>query len=79
MTKTKEVTCRYGITYEATFFGKKGAIERAFDHLTRCCCFCCYNQECNECTEPRYEKIPDCGYICEIYGMKNHPCENNKN
>lgn len=75
MTKTKEVTCRYGITYEATFSGARGAVERSFDHLARCCCFCCHNHEC---AEPRDEKIPGCGDICEIYGMKNHPCEKDK-
>jgi hypothetical protein len=75
MTTTKEVTCRYGITYEATFSGTRGVLYRSFDHLTRCCCFCCYNKEC---TEPRDERIPDCGYICGIYGMKDPPCEKNK-
>ena len=75
MTKTKEVTCRYGVTYETTFVGTMGAVERAFDNLTRCCCFCCYNHNC---TESRNEKILDCGNVCEIYGM-NHPCEKNKN
>lgn len=76
MTKTKEVTCRYGITYETTFSGTRGAVERSFNHLTVCCCWCCYNHDC---TEPRDEKISDCGNVCEIYGMKNHPCEKNKN
>lgn len=62
--KTKPVTCRYGVTYIATFNGSKGAIERGFDLMTRCCCWVCTNIDCKD---PRNEKLENCGKVCELY------------
>ena len=64
MIKTQEVTCRYGVTYKATFLGSKGEVERSFDNLTRCCCWMCRNHDC---TKPENQIIPECGDICRVY------------
>ena len=64
MRKSKEVTCRYGITYEVEGVGTEGAILRLFDMLSKCCCWVCHNRGCKE---PRNEIIPDCGEVCQIY------------
>lgn len=71
MKKTKKVTCRYGVTYKATFSGSPGAVERTFDLMTRCCCWVCHNHDCKE---PRNEKLNDCANVCELFWMI-HPCE----
>lgn len=64
MTKSQEVTCRYGITYTVTFTGNKAAIARGVELMTRCCCWVCHNLDCKE---PRNEKIPECQNVCEIW------------
>lgn len=71
MKKTKEVTCRYGVTYKATFSGSPGAVARTFDLMTRCCCWVCHNHDCKE---PRNEKLNDCANVCELW-WKIHPCD----
>lgn len=68
MKRTQEVTCRYGVTYMATFDGTKGAVARSFDLMTRCCCWMCTNLEC---AEPRNEKLENCGNVCEL--LTKHP------
>jgi hypothetical protein len=64
MEKTKEVTCRYGVTYPVTFKGSKAEIARSFDLMTRCCCWVCHNQGCET---PHNEVLPDCQKVCEIW------------
>ena len=64
MEKTKEVTCRYGVTYPVTFKGSKAEIARSFDLMTRCCCWVCHNQGCEI---PHNEVLPDCQKVCEIW------------
>lgn len=62
--KSKQVTCRYGVTYMAMFKGSAGEISRGFDLMSRCCCWVCTNLECEN---PRNEKIDGCGQICGLY------------
>lgn len=66
MKKTKEITCRYGVTYKETLSGTAGEIGRTFDWLTRCCCWCCYNHDCKE---PREEKLDEneCCEACSVF------------
>ncbi len=71
MKKSREVTCRYGITYTIEFKGTKGEIERGFQHCEDCCCWTCFNHDCKE---PRNEIIPNCGKICEIW-TSEHYCK----
>ena len=62
---SKDVTCRYGITYNLDGIGPtQGSILRLFDWMTRCCCWCCHNHDCKE---PRNEILSDCETACEIY------------
>lgn len=64
MYKTKEVTCRYGVTYLVMFRGTKEEIAHNFDLMTKCCCWVCHNHEC---TEPRNEVFSECGKVCELW------------
>ena len=63
MYRTKEVTCRYGVTYSVMFRGTKEEITHSFDLMTKCCCWVCHNHEC---IEPRNEVFPECGKVCEL-------------
>ena len=74
MAKVK-VTCRYGIEYSVTLKGSYGAIYRTKDLLSRCCCWVCHNHDCKT---PRNEKIDGCQESCELWGMRPHPCEKQK-
>ncbi len=71
MKKTQTVTCRYGISYDITFEGSKGAILRSCDLMSKCCCWVCHNHDCKN---PRNEKLDNCKDVCEIW-FKKHPCE----
>ena len=66
MKKTQEVTCRYGVKYNVTFSGSKGEVWRAFDWMTRCCCWCCHNHDCQE---PKDEILDDkeCCELCSLF------------
>ena len=72
MKKSREVTCRYGVTYTTEFQGNKGAIERSFKHCETCCCWTCFNHDCKE---PRNEILPNCGEVCEIWTNEKHYCD----
>ena len=73
MKKTKEVTCRYGVTYPATFTGSPGAVARTFDLMTRCCCWVCHNHDCKP-PITRNEKLDNCGEVCKIFGVNSTYC-----
>lgn len=73
MKETRNVTCRYGVSYPVMFKGDKGAVERGFDLMSRCCCWICHNLKCEN---PRNEKLPDCNLVCELW-TKKHYCEDN--
>ena len=66
MKQTKEVTCRYGVTYKATFSGSPGAVARTFDLMTRCCCWVCHNITCRP-PIARNEILDDCEEVCKIF------------
>ena len=70
MKQRKKVTCRYGVTYKATFSGSSGAVARTFDLMTRCCCWVCHNHDCKP-PITRNEILEDCGEVCKIFSGSN--------
>lgn len=65
MKKSKEVTCRYGVTYKLDAIGPtEGSIIRLFDLMTYCCCWVCHNRDCKY---PKNEIVSDCNNVCKIY------------
>lgn len=71
--KDIEITCRNGIKYETKLKGSKGEILRTVDMLSKCCCWVCFNHNCN-CPD---KIIPqNCNNYCELF-TDNHYCNKN--
>ena len=64
------VKCRYGVEYELEAASRGGPVRRLLDLLTSCCCFVCHNRGG---TEPRDEKIENCGNVCELFNSEKAP------
>ena len=75
MKQTKEVTCRYGVSYKVTFSGSTGAVARSFELMTKCCCWVCHNHDCKE---PRNEEVDDCYNVCTFWFKDVAPCKTEK-
>jgi hypothetical protein len=62
--KIYSVTCRYGVHHNVVIKGNKAAVQRTIDMLSQCCCFVCFNHNCNN---PKDEKIDGCNNVCKLF------------
>lgn len=68
-----KVKCRHGVEYDVILIAprnSKGALIRTQRMLENCCCYVCYNRDCNQARTGKQE----CKNECELY-TKNKYCE----
>lgn len=72
--KKIKVTCRYGVTYKTLVedYGSKGTLYRTISMLGKCCCWVCFNHNCQH---PRNEILEGCGENCRLFGARQLFCK----
>ena len=61
--KEYEIKCRHGVTYKVELSGSKAATARTIRMLEDCCCYVCYNRDCNQARTAKQE----CKNECELF------------